>query len=127
MSAVLLFDLFSTERCNMKRKLIWAMGLVLVLSTVAVAESPARPTNEVPDATLAAMGLADMSRIDDAEGQTVRGSFAIAASFSWASGIITVTTPPVISISNPALATSAAIGVGPGVRFSTGYAFAAGF
>jgi len=111
----------------MQGKFVWALGLALVLSTIAFAESPKGRSDQVPDATLAAMGLGGISRMNDAEGQAVRGSFARAFSVSGATGLISFNTGPSYSASNPAFAASAAIGFIPGVRFSSGYAFAAGY
>lgn len=111
----------------MKGKFCWALGLLFVLSAVSLAESPAPKSGQVPDATLAAMGLGGMSRMNDAEGGAVRGSFARAFSVSGAAGLISFNTGPSYSTTNPAFAASAAIGIVPGVRFSSGYAFAVGY
>ena len=54
--------------------LLFVSGLLLLFAVAsASAQTPASQVGDVPDATLAAMGLGGMQRLSDAQGDQVRG------------------------------------------------------
>ena len=108
-------------------KLFCAGLLSFVLSGIVLAESPQRDRAEVSADTLSAMGLEGMQSLSDEQSAQVRGKFTYAASYSYASGIWKTSSNPPPSTSNPAFVKSWAVGVGPGITFSRGFAYAASY
>jgi hypothetical protein len=90
------------------------MSLVACLVLMAGVANAAQPAGQVPNATLAQLGLGQMHQMTDVQGTTIRGSgFAAVGGWSWATSPTSGSGNSYVAVSTakPALAAGASASV----------------